>query len=82
MQKNPRVSWSTEAVSSPVMGLMEALQLWHPLGEVCFDTFVADLWILCQTAPSALGTCVGTGNIRVQLCGLWYMRLRVVGDGC
>lgn len=76
------ISCSTEAVSSPVTGLMEALQLWHPLGEVCFHTCVADLLRLCQAAPSAHRTCVGTGNIRVWLWGLWYMTLRVVGDGC
>lgn len=36
------VSWSTEAVFSPVIGLMEALHFWHLLAEVCFHTFVED----------------------------------------
>jgi len=66
------VSQLTEAVSSPLTGLLEALQFWHLLGDVCFCTLVADVLRLCQTAPSAPSSSVWTGDVRgsCEDCGL------------
>lgn len=69
------VSLLTEAVFTPVIGLMEALQFWHLLTEVCFHTFVADTLRLCQTAPSVSRSFAQTGDVQVQLWGLWLLRL-------
>lgn len=62
------ISRSTEAVSSPVTGLMEALRFWHLLGETCFHTFVTDVLRLCQQPLSIQKFC--SGNVGVQLWAL------------
>lgn len=53
---------------------MEAFQFWHLLGEVCFQTLVADVLRLCQTAFLVSRSSVWTRDITVQLWGLWLMR--------